>query len=458
VRFWLAIALLLILVVTGTAYYRLPGNRENSTFDTDPPTPYFHYRPTGTPRGRILVAHGLDSTSNVMNVISYGLADAGFEVFSIDLPGHGESRAPFNAIRARNVIGSVLDKLGPQTAVLGHSFAGAMFLDLAAERPFGRMVLFSPAPTPLQPLQAEHVLVLEGQFEPGRIFAFAPEIENNTTGTFELRILEWAGHSGGLFRAGVIASVAEWLGGDASSIHTRKRVGLLALVLLSSISLGLTLVAGLKPSPATAVAQLSARLSILYYTFAALLAAGILAVVNVAAWLRIFAMDYLIGFFFLAGVVLLSRCEKLTLKSPRLWVGVAAAAYVIAVTGIFGASELIHTIPSGGRWWRFPGIFALSLPMFLADEYLLRPLQPGRTAAATAIVTRIVIGAIAVSGALILNRQAAFLLLLAHLAVLFWIVLWFAAGAVRKRTDPFTAACFASIVQAWFFAALFVMV
>jgi hypothetical protein len=170
VRFWLAIALLLILVVTGMAYFTLPGNRESGTFDTDPPTPYFHYSPIGTPRGRVLVAHGL-------------------------------------------------------------------------------------------------------------------------------------------FRAGVIASVAQWLGGDARAIHTRKRVGLLGLVLLSSLSLG-----------------------------------------------------------------------------------------------------------------------------------------------------RILIGAIIVSGALILNRQAAFLLLLAHLAVLFWIVLWFAGGEVRKRSDPFTAACFAAIVQGWFFAALFVMV
>jgi uncharacterized membrane-anchored protein YitT (DUF2179 family) len=57
---------------------------------------------------------------------------------------------------------------------------------------------------------------------------------------------------------------------------------------------------------------------------------------------------------------------------------------------------------------------------------------------------------------LIVNRQSAFLVLLGHLVVLFWIALWFVTWAVRKRTDPVTAAVFASIVQGWGFAAIFV--
>jgi pimeloyl-ACP methyl ester carboxylesterase len=457
VRFWLAIALLLVFVISGVVYYNLPGSRERGTFDTDPPTPYLYYRPTGTLRGRVLVAHGLDSSGDVMNLLSYGLADAGFEVFAIDFPGHGESRARFNAIQARNVVGEVLDKLGPETAVLGHSFGGGVFLDLADERPIGRMVLFSPAPMPLQQLQAEHILLFEGQFEPGRIRAFAAQVESHATGTYQFRTLAWNGHSGGLFKPNVIASVAVWLGGDATSMHTRARLGLLLLMLLSSAMLGLTILAGFKPVPLIGEPQ-PLRLSLLHYTLASIAAAAVLALVNVAAWLRLFAMDYLIGFFFLIGVLLLTRCRELTPKSPRIWIGVVAAAYIILVMGNLVASELFHTVASGGRWWRFPAIFALSLPLFLADEHLFRPLRPSFKAGLGVVVTRIVMGAVVVSGALILNRQAAFLLLLTHLAVIFWIALWFVAGAVRKRTDPFTAACFAATVQAWFFASLFVVV
>jgi pimeloyl-ACP methyl ester carboxylesterase len=459
VRFWLAIAMLLILVVAGTAYSSLPGNRGSGTFDTDPPTSYFHYKPVGTPRGRILVVHGLDATRNVMNILSFGLADAGFEVFSIDLPGHGESRAGFNAVQARTVVGSALDELGTQTAVVGHSFGGAMLLDVAADRRIGRMVLFSPAPTPLQSLQAEHVLLLTGQLEPGRIRAFAPQVESNATGAFEYRDLPWTGHSGALFRADVIASVAQWLGGDSSAIHTKKRLGLLGVMFLSSMALGVTLLGGIHPAhPVAEPATADARLTLLYYIAASLLAAGTLAVVNVAAWLRIFALDYLIGLFFLAGVLVLSRCKGLKPGRPRLWVGLGAAAYIILVPGFLVASELIHTVPSGGRWWRFLGILALGLPMFLADEYLLRSIRPALKAEGAAILSRILVGAIAVSGALILNRQSAFLLLVTHLAVIFWIALWVGAGLVRTRADPFTAACFAAAVQAWYFASLLVMV
>jgi len=459
VRFWLAIALFLILTVTGTAYSRLPGNRESGVFDTDPPTPYFHYRPIGTLRGRVLVIHGLDAAKNVMNILSFGLADAGFEVFSIDLPGHGESRGRFNAVQASSVVGSVLDKLGPQTIVLGHSFGAAVLLELANERPMERMVLFSPAPIVLQTVQSDHLLVIEGQFDPGRIRTFVPQIESAATGTFELRDLAWTGHSGGLFKAGVIASVAEWLGGDATSIHTTTRVVLVGLMLLSSVGLGITLLGRTKAvPPIEETPPVPATMAILYYAIGCLIAAGVLAFVNVAGWLHIFVWDYLLGLFFLAGLLVLTRCKGLTLRSRGLTIGIAAALYVILVVGGFGASEVLHTLPSGERWWRVLGIFVLTLPMFLADEYLLRPLRPAGKAAGAAIVTRVLIGAIVISGALILNRHSAFLLLLTHMAVVFWVGLWFAAGAVRTRTGPFAAACFTAIVQAWFFAAAFVIV
>jgi pimeloyl-ACP methyl ester carboxylesterase len=456
VRSWLAIGLLVALLIATATYARLPGSRERGTFDTDPPTPYFHYKPAVESRGQVLVVHGLDASKNVMNVLSYSLAEAGFEVFAIDLPGHGDSRAGFDALLARKAVDSVLEKLGPQTAVVGHSLGGAMLLDVANERPIQRMVLFSPAPTPLEALQAEQVLVLEGEFDPSRIRAFAPKILDSTTGNSESRDLAWTGHSGGLFRAPVLISVATWLGGDATAIHAGFRVALILAKLALSLALGIVLLGFRKAVPATEEPPEPARLSMLHYVFASLGAAAILAFVNVAAWLRIFTMDYLMGFIFLVGCILCTRCRGLKVHSRHLLIGAAAAAYLIAVAGGLGISELLHVSLTGGRWWRFPAILALSLPLFLADELLLRLLRPAWKATAIAILTRLVIGAVAVSGVLIMNRNAAFLLLLAHLIVLFWIVLWLMTGLVRKRTDPLTAALFAAIVQGWGFAALFI--
>jgi pimeloyl-ACP methyl ester carboxylesterase len=459
VRSPLAIALLIAFIVSLAMYTGLPGDRETGIFPTEPPTPYFHYKTTGTPRGQILVVHGLNSGKNVMNVLSYSLAEAGFEVFAVDLPGHGDSAAPFNAIRARDVVASVLDKLGPQTIVLGHSLGGAILLDLANERTFGRMVLFSPAPTTLQTVQAEQVFVLEGRFDPSRIRAFIPRIETSTTGSFEVRALAWTGHSGGLFRSGVVKVVAGWLGGDVSTVRTRPRLLLIALTFVFGAGFGLTLLKQMSATPVeTGAPPPPARLSTFYYVLASLGAAVVLAFVNVAAWLRVFAMDYLIGFVFLAGAFLCIRCRNVAWPGRRLFVGVAAAAYLIGICGGFGGGELFHFTLSEGRPWRFVSIFALSFPLFLADEVLLRPLRPAWKATCVAILTRIALGAVAVSAVLIVNRQSAFLVLLGHLVVLFWIALWFATWAVRKRTDPVTAACFAALVQGWGFAAIFVTV
>ena len=235
-RFRLAIALLLALIAVIAAARFVPGSRVFAVFDTNPPTPYFHYNPIGPPRGRLLLVHGLNSSKNVMSVLSYGLADAGFEVFAIDLPGHGDSPAPFDALRAQAVIEAVLEKLGPDTSVIGHSLGGALLLDVTNDRPVKKMVLFSPAPTPLDEVRAERVLVLEGQFDPRRIHDFAPEIGNSTTGSFETRELAWTGHSGGQFKPTVIADVARWLGGNDAPNHTSVRLMLIVLKIVLSVA------------------------------------------------------------------------------------------------------------------------------------------------------------------------------------------------------------------------------
>jgi hypothetical protein len=61
------------------------------------------------------------------------------------------------------------------------------------------------------------------------------------------------------------------------------------------------------------------------------------------------------------------------------------------------------------------------------------------------------------SAILIWSRESAFLLLIVHLLLIFWAVVWIAGALVYRRTrDPLATAVFASILQAWFFAALFV--
>jgi hypothetical protein len=137
----------------------------------------------------------------------------------------------------------------------------------------------------------------------------------------------------------------------------------------------------------------------------------------------------------------------------------AAAAFVILVLGGLIASNVLHIALSDGRWWRFPCIALASLPLFIFDEIVTRRIAPAWKAAAVVITTRLLICAFVLAGILILNRESAFLLLIAPLLVIFWVALWFAAGVVHRHTqDPVSAAVFAALVQGWAFAAWFVTI
>src|SRR5262245_57679031 len=169
------------------------------------------------------------------------------------------------------------------------------------------MVLFSPAPTPLGPVLADQILVLESQFDPTGIRVFAPRIKDAASGTFEYRELPWTGHSGGLFRPWAIEGVVDWLGGRTGQGHTTLRLTLLALMLTSGVGAGAQL---LRLAPATSLSKPPGRplqVHILYYAAAAWIAVAILSFVNVTAWLRLFVTDYLVGFCFLVGLLLFLR-------------------------------------------------------------------------------------------------------------------------------------------------------
>src|SRR5213079_1329864 len=104
-----------------------------------PPTPYIHtYTPTGS-LARVLVVHGLDSSKDTMQLISDALTDGGFEVYNIDLPGHGDATAGFEATLARETLRAIVSEVKPDI-VLGHSMGAGLLLDLAGDQHFSTMV------------------------------------------------------------------------------------------------------------------------------------------------------------------------------------------------------------------------------------------------------------------------------------------------------------------------------
>jgi pimeloyl-ACP methyl ester carboxylesterase len=390
-----------------------------------------------------------------MRLLSNALADGGFDVYNIDLPGHGTSSKPFEASLARDTIRAVAAQIQPDI-VLGHSLGAGLLLDLAGDQHFSTMVLLSPPPIAVREIRADRVLVTTGAWEIERIREFAPLIKDLGDPRIEWWNLQWAGHSAAIVNPVHLARIVQWLNGTAQIPRTWGRLIAVAVMLVAAITLGIALIPGhpikpaLIPIPATLVRLI-----------AACTAATVILRFNIPlAWLRLFATDYLISFVFLTGVVLwllAPRWPEITLANTAT--AVAAAAFTIGVVGLIAASPVLHMSLSNGRWWRFPFIAAASFPLFFFDEHTIRKIHPRWLSLATAIVTKVLLWAFLIAGVLLLNRSAAFLFMIAHLMVFFWLALWFGASVVHRHTqDAFAAALFAALVQGWAFAAWFVLI
>lgn len=99
------------------------------------PRPYvLHYfAGQSSNRKKILLAHGWMSCSLYMTKLIHDLTRAGFEVYALDFPAHGEAggvQVTWNEAVA--VLADVNKRYGRFDAALGHSFGGIMLLHLVS--------------------------------------------------------------------------------------------------------------------------------------------------------------------------------------------------------------------------------------------------------------------------------------------------------------------------------------
>jgi pimeloyl-ACP methyl ester carboxylesterase len=113
----------------------------------------------------ILLVHGMRAEASIMTPLARALADRGWRVVALDLPGHGRSDAPRGPVEIDRIGEVVLDAaaalgLPPRPALLGHSMGGWIVAWQALANPerCGPIVLVS-APgvwTDLPPLDRLH--------------------------------------------------------------------------------------------------------------------------------------------------------------------------------------------------------------------------------------------------------------------------------------------------------------
>jgi len=72
---------------------------------------------------KVLLIHGWEGAANDFSHFFEPLAQQGYEVMAIDLPGHGQSaKNQLNAVEAAHIIKELEIKYGPFNAIIAHSF------------------------------------------------------------------------------------------------------------------------------------------------------------------------------------------------------------------------------------------------------------------------------------------------------------------------------------------------
>lgn len=122
-----------------------------------PPDPFgyrqLHLEVSGKEDGEpILLLHGWGSSAENMRIIARAL-EGEYRIFNVDLPGHGHSPAPPDAMgvpeHAAIVADLIQNEMGPPVTIVGHSNGGRIALYMASDPNYKslirRMLLVSPS-------------------------------------------------------------------------------------------------------------------------------------------------------------------------------------------------------------------------------------------------------------------------------------------------------------------------
>jgi pimeloyl-ACP methyl ester carboxylesterase len=125
-----------------------------------------------------LLVPGYTGSKEDFGPILQTIADAGFGVTAIDLPGQFESAGPqapgdYTPDRLAAAVLDVAAALGPGVHLVGHSFGGLVTRAAAISRPsaFASLVLMSSGPAAIAGRRREHMELLAPVFESGGLEA-----------------------------------------------------------------------------------------------------------------------------------------------------------------------------------------------------------------------------------------------------------------------------------------------
>jgi pimeloyl-ACP methyl ester carboxylesterase len=464
----------------------------------------------GTPRGAVVVFHGLGANRTVMLTPGQQFAAAGFRVYLVDSPGHGADTAPFsfaaNEACARGLL-ATLERTGEvsarRTVLYGHSMGAALAIRLSDHFPAAATIAVATAPLVPPRRIPSNLLLVAPQFDMPPVLAAehhladaagaprtAPE-DFRQSRAFRLLPVPWRTHTGALFDAAATRTATRWaldaVGARDPSVPRPNFLpfyggwlGLLGILLIfPAAASGAAQLARIR-APQTAFAPPRPAITILAWTATIALAALLLALTHwiPLAALHLYNADYLASLLLFAGLPLAvgyganaaRRARAQPPESPahsgrnslaEAFCGALLGMAVILAAGAWLSWQLTGFWPIAARWQRFPFLVAALFPACLAEEYALG--DPGSLRGrgrAGRMALFVVLRATVWLVLLVAMWSGAADALLSVIFVAFLGALSLAqrlgADALRHRTGSrVAAAVFSAILAAWFLAAAF---
>lgn len=483
------------------------------------------------PAGTVILLHGLAANREIMTYLARGLAAENLRVFVPDLPGHGRTQGPFSPGRAGECAEALAGEIfarglaTPQSTVLaGHSMGAAIALQMAAKVPVAGVIAISPAPMNgaqgvlpealifgSKPATVRNALVVSGGAEPRVLRVNAQSLAGAQAVNSKYDVIPWASHVSLIFDPRTVRAAQEWA---TRCLHLPMNwrmpslretwafmAGFAGILLLAGPFLREAL--GRKMEEASAEGKLAGHfegsdgpasapepgespqgLSVgLFQGVAEMTAAAVTAAVILQWWnplreVRLFEGDYLAGFFFLAGLVLLAlrykkrkaavaesamRPSRQRLRNSKVQIAAIVGAALAGLALFLLASGWIELTYSeawltGARWWRFPIFFLAVLPYHMGEELLLGSAegQNGWRRWGSGMLLRALLWIVLAGGIYILHSGEILLGLMALYFALLFALQRRGMDVVRKSTGSAgAAAVFGAILLAGFCLVIF---
>jgi hypothetical protein len=112
-----------------------------------------------------LLAHGVFCSKEMFFRYGEALAHAGFECYSIDFPGHGESSQPFTRTSPGNSLAADTRAIGPIDVFVGHSMGAYVGGEVVNKGGFRPRLFIAIGALPKLDAPAPPLLLLSGQFD-----------------------------------------------------------------------------------------------------------------------------------------------------------------------------------------------------------------------------------------------------------------------------------------------------